>query len=123
MAELVHQLSQQTATLVRQEMQLARTELQEKGRRASRGAGMFGGAGLMGLYGGGALIAAAILALATLVDAWLAALIVGVALLGVAGVAALAGKKQVQRATPPLPERAMASLQADVSEVKARARS
>lgn len=121
-SELVQQLSQQTATLVRQEMQLARTELQEKGKRAGRGAGMFGGAGVVGLYGGGALIAAGILALATAVDAWLAALIVGVVLLAVAGVVALAGKKQVQRATPPVPERAMESLQADVKEVKARAR-
>jgi membrane protein len=120
--ELVQQLSQQTSTLVRQEMQLARTELQEKGRRAGRGAGMFGGAGLVGLYGVGALIAAAILALSTAVAAWLAALIVGVVLLLIAGVAALAGKKQVKRATPPLPERAMESLQADVQEVKARAR-
>jgi membrane protein len=120
--ELVQQLSQQTSTLVRQEMQLARTELQEKGRRAGRGAGMFGGAGLVGLYGVGALFAAAILALSTAVAAWLAALIVGVVLLLIAGVAALAGKKQVKRATPPLPERAMESLQADVQEVKARAR-
>ena len=120
--ELVQQLSQQTSTLVRQELQLARTELQEKGRRAGRGAGMFGGAGLVGLYGVGALIAAAILALSTAVAAWLAALIVGVVLLLIAGVAALAGKKQVKRATPPLPERAMESLQADVQEVKARAR-
>ena len=120
--ELVQQLSQQTSTLVRQELQLARTELQEKGRRAGRGAGMFGGAGLVGLYGVGAVIAAAILALSTAVAAWLAALIVGVVLLLIAGVAALAGKKQVKRATPPLPERAMESLQADVQEVKARAR-
>jgi uncharacterized membrane protein YqjE len=119
---LVQQLSQQTATLVRQEMRLAQTELQEKGKRAGMGAGMFGGAGLVALYGVGALLAAAILAIGTAVDPWIAAVIVGVALLATAGLLALLGKRQVDQATPPKPEQAMASVQRDVDEVKERAR-
>ena len=120
--ELVQQLSQQTATLVRQEMQLAQAELQQKGKRAGIGAGMFGGAGLVALYGVGAIIAGAVLALATAVDAWLAAVVVGVVLLATAGLLALFGKKQVDHATPPKPEAAMASVKRDVDEVKERAR-
>jgi membrane protein len=119
--ELFQQLSAQTSTLVRQEIKLAQLELQAKGKRAGLGAGMFGGAGVVALYGVGAMVAAAILALATALDAWLAALIVGAVLLLVAGVLALSGKKQVKQATPPVPEQALASVQRDVDEVKERA--
>jgi uncharacterized membrane protein YqjE len=120
-SELVQQLSAQTQTLVRQELALAQIELKEKGKRAGIGAGMFGGSGLFALYGLGALVATAILALATAVDPWLAALIVAVVLLAIAGVLALTGKKQVEEATPPAPEQAIAEGQQTIDEVKARA--
>jgi uncharacterized membrane protein YqjE len=121
LSELVQQLSNQTSTLVRQELQLAQVELQEKGKRAGIGAGLFGGSGLVALYGLGALIAAAILGLATAVDGWIAALIVSVVLFAIAGVLALTGKKQVEQATPPQPEQAIDSVQTDIDEVKERA--
>jgi uncharacterized membrane protein YqjE len=120
--DLVQQLSQQTAALVRQEIRLGQLELQEKGKRAGLGAGMFGGAGLVALYGVGALIAAAIMLTATAMEPWLAAVIVGVVLLAVAGVLALLGRKQVEQATPPKPEQTMESVQQDVQTVKERAR-
>jgi uncharacterized membrane protein YqjE len=121
LSELVQQASQQTAKLVRQEIRLAQVELQEKGKRAGIGAGMFGGAGLVALYGVGALIATVILLLATAIEPWLAGLIVAAVLLALAGVLALTGKKQVEQATPPAPEQAIESVQQDVDEVKARA--
>lgn len=121
LGELVQQLSNQTASLVRKEIRLAQLELQEKGKRAGLGAGMFGGSGLVALYGLGALIAAAILALATALTSWLAALIVAVVLFAVAGVLALTGKKQVEQATPPKPEAAIESVQTDVEVMKERA--
>jgi membrane protein len=121
--ELVQALTQQTSALVRDEMRLAQVELQEKGKRMGMGAGMFGGAGLVALYGAGALIAAAIIGLGTLIEPWLAAVIVGVVLLAVAGILALSGKKQVDRGTPPLPEQAIDSAKRDIDEIKARARS
>jgi uncharacterized membrane protein YqjE len=120
--ELVQQLSQQTAELVRKELRLAQVELQEKGKRAGIGAGMFGGAGVVALYGVGAVVAAVIMLLATAVEPWVAALIVGAVLLATAGVVALLGRKQVEQATPPKPERAMESVQHDVEHVKERAR-
>ena len=117
--ELVNRLSQQTSTLIRQELQLAQTELQEKGKRVGIGAGMFGGAGLVALYGVGALVAAAIIGIGTLLEPWIAAVIVGVVLLAVAGILALLGRKQVERGTPPLPQQAIASAKRDVNEIKA----
>jgi membrane protein len=120
--DLVQELTQQTATLVRQEMRLAQVELQEKGRRAGIGAGMFGGAGLVAIYGVGAVVAAVIMLVATATRPWVSALIVGVVLLATAGILALLGRRQVEQATPPKPERAMESMQQDVEHVRERVR-
>jgi membrane protein len=120
--DLVKQLSEQTSSLVRKELQLAQLEMQEKGKRAGIGAGLFGGAGLIAVFGVGTLIAAIVMLLATAMDAWLAGLIVAVVLLAIAGVAALTGKKQVEQAVPPQPEQAIQSTKRDVDAVKERAR-
>lgn len=119
--DLVKQLSEQTSTLVRKELALAQLELQEKGRRAGIGAGLFGTAGVIALFGVGTLVAAAVLALATVVDPWLSAVILAVVLLAGAGLAALVGKGQVEQAVPPAPEQAVQSTKRDVDEMKARA--
>ena len=74
--ELVSRLSSEVSQLVRDELRLAQAEMSGKAKKAGIGAGMFGAAGLLALYGGGVLITTAILALALAVDAWLAALIV-----------------------------------------------
>jgi hypothetical protein len=123
LGELVQDLSRQTSSLIRQEMRLAQAELAEKGKHAGKGAGMFGGAGLVALYGVGALIAAAILGLATVLEPWIAATLIGILLLAVAGILALTGKKELEEAGPPKPEQALESVQQDVETVKARARS
>jgi uncharacterized membrane protein YqjE len=116
--ELVKDLSTQVSTLIRQELELAKVELSEKGKQAGIGAGMFGGAGLFALYGVGALVATAILALATAVDGWLAALIVAVALFALAGVLAVLGKARTKRAVPPMPEQTVETLKEDVRYTK-----
>ena len=119
--ELLRDLSQQTATLVRKEMELAKLELSEKGKKAGLGAGMFGGAGVFAFYAFGALTACAIIALATAVDGWLAALIVAVVYGAIAGVLALTGRSKVKEATPPLPEQATESVKEDAEWTKSRA--
>jgi hypothetical protein len=116
--ELIARVSRQIRHLVGQELALARAELAEKGKDAGRGARLFGGAGVVALYGGGAMVAAAIAGLAVVWPVWAAALVVGVVLLAVAGVLALAGRKQVGRAVPPMPEKATASVKADAREIK-----
>jgi len=116
--ELVKDLSTQVSTLVRQELELAKVELTEKGKQAGIGAGMFGGAGVLALYGVGALVTTAILALATVLDGWLAALIVAVVLFAIAGVLALMGKARAKKAGPPVPEQAVATVKEDVRYTK-----
>jgi len=122
LAELVKQLSDQTTTLVRQEIDLAKSELAVKGKQAGVGAGMFGGASMFGLYALGALTACLILALATAVTGWLAALIVTAIYGAIAGVLALAGKKKVKQGVPPVPEQAVESVKEDVEWTKQRAK-
>lgn len=114
--QLVSAASSQLSDLVRSEMALARAELRESVKHAGLGAGLFGTAGLVALYGLGALVAAAVLGLATVWDAWLAALVVAVVLFAVAGVAALVGKREAARTAPPL-EESVASVRADVRAV------
>ena len=121
-ADLLKQLSDQTATLVRQELDLAKAELTAKGKKAGLGAGMFGGAGAFGLYAVGALTAGLILALSTAMDGWLAALTITVVYAAIAGVLTLTGKKKVQEGVPPVPEQAVESVKEDVQWTKQRAK-
>jgi hypothetical protein len=120
--ELVKLVAEQVSVLVRDELKLAQLEMTRKGKQAGTGLGMLGGGGLVALYGVGCLIACAVIAISHVVEAWLAALIVGVALLAVAGIAALAGKARMQRAAPPVPQEAVESVKTDVQEIKERAR-
>lgn len=122
LSELTRQLSEQTTTLARMEVELAKAELQEKGKQIGIGAGAFGGAGLFGFYAFGALTATLILALAEAVDPWLAALIVTVVYAAIAGVLALVGRGRVEKGTPPTPERAIESTKEDVDTAKRSAK-
>lgn len=117
-AELVKQLAEQTKTLARQEVELAKAELAEKGKKAGMGAGMFGGAGLFGVFAFAALTACLVLALASAMEDWLAALIVAVVYGAVAGVLGLSGKKQVQEAGSPVPEQTVDTVKEDIEWAK-----
>lgn len=116
--ELISKLSEQSAQLVRYELQLAQAEMTQKAKRFGIGAGLFGTAGLIALYGVGALIATLILALALVVDTWLAALIVTVVLFAAAAVAGLVGKKQIDKGGHVVPEQTIESVKKDVETLK-----
>ena len=120
-AELLRDLSQQVSRLVSQEVELAKAELTVKGKRAGIGAGMFGGAGLFGLFAFAALTAAIIAALDLATATWLAALIVAVVYGAVAGVLALTGRNKVREAMPPVPQDSVDSVKEDVQWTKRRA--
>jgi hypothetical protein len=117
-SELVKQMSEQVTKLVRDELRLAQLEMTRKGKRAGLGVGAFGGGGILALYGIGCLLAAAIIGLATVVAAWLAALIIGAGVLIIAAGAALFGRAQLANATPPVPQQAAASVREDVQEIR-----
>jgi uncharacterized membrane protein YqjE len=121
-AELVQRASEQISRLVRDEIALAKAELSEKGKHAGIGIGLFGGGGVLALYGVGAAVATLIIVFDLFLPLWLAALIVTVALFVLAGIMALIGKSQVSKAMPPEPKAAIDSVKADVDEVKQAAK-
>jgi uncharacterized membrane protein YqjE len=117
---LVNQLTTQVPDLIRSELRLAQAEVAEKGKRVGIGVGMFSAAGLLGFFGFGTLLATVILALALVMDAWLAALIVTVVLFAIAGIFALMGKSKVEQGTPLKPERAAEGVKEDIATVKGK---
>jgi uncharacterized membrane protein YqjE len=123
LGELLRQLSEQTTRLVHQELELAKAELQEKGRQAGMGAGMFGAAGALGLAALGALTACFILALNAIIPAWLAALIVAVVYGIIAFVLVRQGQARVKRATPPVPTQTIETVKEDVEWARTQMRS
>jgi uncharacterized membrane protein YqjE len=118
--DLVAQLSRQVSRLVRDELRLAQVEMQQKGKRAGFGAGLAGAGGVLALFGLAALETAAIVALALVLPLWASALIIGAAVLLFAGALGLAGRSQVKRGSPPIPEQAIASVQRDAQVIKER---
>lgn len=119
-AELVKEAAQQVSELVRAELRLAVAEIKDKGRHAGKGAGLLGSAGLVAMYGAGALIAAVIAALALVLPLWASALIVAVVLFVVAAVLALMGRKESSQATPPVPHETVEGIKEDVTTIKER---
>ncbi|WP_250292040.1 phage holin family protein [Streptomyces atroolivaceus] len=118
---LVSRASQQVSELVREEMQLARAEMTQKGKRYGKGGGLFGAAGFIGMLAAQALVATCIAALALALPVWASALILTAVLAAVAAAAALAGKKQIAQAGSPTPEQTVDSVKADVAEIKEKA--
>jgi putative superfamily III holin-X len=121
-SELLQRLSEQTTSLAQKEIELAKAEMALKGKRIGIGVGAFSGAGLLALLALGALTAAAILFLESAVEAWLAAVIVAVVYLLIAGAMALAGRSKVRAGSPPVPEQTVASVQKDLRETKQKAK-
>lgn len=120
-AQLVKQVSEQTQRLIRQELALARLEVTDKVKHAGIGAGLLAGAGFVTFFGLATLIAMLVLVLATALEAWLAALIVAVALFALAGSMAVIARGQIKRATPAAPQQTIESVKADVEEVRSHA--
>ncbi|MFB7176208.1 phage holin family protein [Streptomyces sp. NPDC056257] len=118
---LVTRASQQISELVRGEMQLARAEMTQKGKRFGKGGGFFGAAGLIGILAAQALVATCIAALALVLPVWASALILTAVLAVVAAVTALAGKKQISEAGTPVPEKTIGSVKADLTAIKEKA--
>ncbi|GGS32900.1 MULTISPECIES: phage holin family protein [Actinokineospora] len=120
-AELISRVGDQVSRLVRDELALAKAELRQKGKRLGAGAALGGAAGVLAWFGLGALLVAAGAALALVLPVWAAALIVGAVLLLAAGVLAAVGVGDVKKATPPVPEQAIASTRRDINAIKERA--
>ena len=120
--DLVKLVSEQVSVLVRDELKLAQLEMTGKAKQAGKGIGMMGGGALIALYGAACLIACVIIAISHSLQAWLAALIVGAALLVVAAVVSAAGRSTMRKGTPPVPTEAVESVKTDVEEIKHKVR-
>jgi len=118
LGELTSRLSEQVTALVRGELALAQVEAKQKGKRLGVGFGLFGAGGMFAFLGVAVTVTAVVLALATVMDPWLAAVIVAAALFVVAGIVALTGKKALAHASPPVPSEAIESTKADVAAVR-----
>ena len=116
--DLVSTLSEKLSTLIRPEIELAKAEMAEKAKHAGLGIGLFVGAGVLAFWATGVLIATIILGIAEGLPAWLAALIVFVAILLVAGLMVFLGKRALEKSSPPVPERAQANIRLDVEAVR-----
>ncbi len=123
LAELLSDLSQELSALMHQELDLAKAEVTAKGKRLGAGAGLLIGAGVVAFLGLGAVVACVIAALSQALPVWLAALLVGVVLLAIAGVLGVLGKTDIQRASPPVPEEAVESTKEDVAWLKTQVKS
>jgi hypothetical protein len=121
--ELVKDLATETSTLVRQEIDLAKAEMTDRGKRAGKGVGMLAAGAVVALLAFGALTAGLIAALDLAMPTWLAALIVTVVYGAIAAVLVQIGRKQVQEAAPPVPEETIESVKEDVQWAKTRTRS
>lgn len=121
--ELVKELSEQTTTLVRKEIELAKAELSQKGKVAGEGAGMFGGAAVLALLAAGTLTTMVLALLDKAMDLWVAALIVTLIYGAVAAVLALTGRDRVKKGMPPAPEQTVETVKEDVQWAKSRAKS
>jgi hypothetical protein len=116
--ELMKELANETTTLLRQELELAKAEVREKGRKAVPGFGLWGAAGVVAFVGLGALTAFFILALDGALPNWLAALIVALVYSGIAALLYYRGKEHVAEAGSPVPEQTVETLKEDVEWAK-----
>ncbi len=116
--DLLRQLSTDTATLVRQEIALARAELTEKAKQVIAPAGLFGTAAIAALGAFGAFTAFLIALIALVVPLWASALIVTVAYAAVAAFGALSGKQALAKVSSPVPQQTVASVKEDVEAVR-----
>lgn len=116
--ELIDRLSSQVSTLVRTEIANAVGEIKTKSGRLGVGIGLSGIGTLLLLYGVATLIATAVLAVATLVQPWLAGLLVAVVVIGAGAVLVGIGASRAKSAAPPVPANTAASIRKDVTIVK-----
>ncbi|OZF57700.1 transposase [Rhodococcus sp. 14-2470-1b] len=116
--QLVERLTTQVSTLVRTEINAGLTEVKNKGSRIGIGIGISGAGALLLFFGLAALLTAAVLGLATVVAAWLAALIVAAAVLLIGAVLAAVGASRAKNALPPIPEDTAASVGDDITAIK-----
>jgi uncharacterized membrane protein YqjE len=119
LGEIFSDVANDLSTLIKQEMELAKTEMKQEAKKAGKGAGLLGGAGLGGYMVLLFLSLTAVFALDEGMPLWLAALIVTVVWAIIAAVLAVIGRKELQRSNPQLPK-TQQTLKEDAAWAKAQ---
>jgi uncharacterized membrane protein YqjE len=104
--------------LVKGEIDLLKAEMFAKAKIFGLAAGLLVGALVVVLYAIGVLLTAAVMGLATVMPAWLAALVVAVVMLIIAAILGLIGWKRLKKGLPITPKRTIASVKNDINAVK-----
>jgi hypothetical protein len=104
--------------LVKGEIALLKAELISKAKVFAFAAAFLIFALVIVLYAIGVFLTAAVMGLATIMPAWLAALIIAVVMLIIAGILGLLGWRRLKKALPPLPTRTIDSVKNDINAVK-----
>lgn len=117
--ELVSQLTTDLGELTRQELALAKAELQTEAKKAGKGAGMLGGAAFAGWMVALFVSLTVMWALDEAMDLIWAALIVAVVWAVVAVVLAMTGRKELREVNPK-PDQTVESLKEDAKWLKTR---
>jgi type VI protein secretion system component VasK len=113
------QVAEHASTLAKLELELAGLELKRKAGAFGAGIGLGIGAAVVAVYAVGFLFATAAVALATILDAWLAVLLVTLGLFALAGILGLLARARIRRATPPVPEQAIREAKLTTEALKA----
>jgi membrane protein len=116
--QLVERMTEQVSVLVRTEIDAGLAEVKDKGSRLGIGIGISGAGALLLFFGLGTLVATAVLGLATVVSAWLAALIVAAIVLAFGGILTAVGASKAKNAVPPVPQDTAASVGDDITAIK-----
>jgi hypothetical protein len=119
LGEIFSDVANDLSTLIKQEMELAKTEMKQEFKKTGKGAGLLGGAGLAGWMVLLFLSLTAVFALDEGMPLWLAALIVTVIWAVVAAVLASVGRKELRQANPQLP-RTQQTLKEDAAWARAQ---
>lgn len=102
------QVAEHASAIGRLELELAGLELKKKLKAMGLGMGLGAGAAIFGLIGIGFLCATVAAALEIVLATWLALLVTAGILVGLAGLLGLTALGLISRATPPMPEQAIA---------------
>ncbi len=116
------QVAEHASTLAKLELELAGLELKRKAGALGAGIGLGVGAALVGLFALGFGLATIAVALAIVLDTWLAMLIMTVGLLAIAGMLGLLALNRIKRGTPPVPEQAIREAKLTTEALKANGR-
>ena len=110
--ELVAELSRETTTLVRQELQLAKAEMSQKATRVGKNVGFLVVGGVVAYTGLLAIVAAVIIVLGNVIPLWISALAVGAAI-ALVGLVLVAKGANTLRQEDPAPRETMETLKED----------